>query len=172
VKYVGGPGILIGAALFVTRAPSVQVFVYNTVSLHLQQTIIFPGLTYPSGAGLVADAINNFLYIRDYNNRNEQRQRSDVKFKRQYTGTVLYPRRKRSLGVPVSTPKWIARLTATVRERNMGNQSTWTSARYCRDINERHGDQELRINCWFRTLTNVQPIWHSYRYTWIDHGCG
>jgi len=74
VSYVGGTGgvvgiTLLGEHLFVTRWGVAQVSVHNTMTLQLMRALTVSGMsTGPSGTGLVADAINNLLYIGDFTN--------------------------------------------------------------------------------------------------------
>jgi len=79
VSYVGGTGGVRGMALledqlFVTRYSTYQVSVHNTMTLQQMRAFTVPGLSNnASGAGMVADAINNLLYIADWSNSQVQR---------------------------------------------------------------------------------------------------
>jgi len=183
VNYVGRTTIVVSMALladqlFVTRYPLAEVFVHNIESLQLIRSFTVPGLsTGPSAAGMVADAINNLLYIGDISNKQMQRRSTDVESTWLSSGSVLDPCRQHSRGATKSEydhrvhSKWIARpkynrqqrpiSRCGSEERYMGSQSMWTSARDCHDINKRHCDQELRINRWFRTFTNELSNWYS-----------
>jgi len=182
VKYVSGTGgvvsmALLGDQLFVARYPLTQVSVHNTMTLQLMRAFSVPGLSTGPG-GMVADAINNLLYIGDISNKQMQRRSTDVESTWLSSGSVLDPCRQHSRGATKSEydhrvhSKWIARpkynrqqrpiSRCGSEERYMGSQSMWTSARDCHDINKRHCDQDLRINRWLRTLTNEWAKWYSH----------